>query len=166
MKKIIRLFKHLMSARWQISRHFPKRSMHAIEAAIRASESLHMGELRFAVETGLEWPDLFAGVNSRERALQVFSQLRVWDTEHNSGVLIYLLLADHKVEIVADRGINARVSKSAWISICQDMESQFRCGNFEAGVLLGITAITALLQQHFPALEVNPNDLPDHPSVI
>jgi uncharacterized membrane protein len=166
MKNIIRFFKHLFAARWQIAQRFPKHSMNAIEIAIRESEKLHMGELRFVVESGLEWPDLFAGIKSRERALQVFSQLHVWDTEHNSGVLIYLLLADHRVEIVADRGINSRVEKSAWISICQDMESQFRTGHFESGVLLGISEITALLQLHFPAQDHNPNDLPNRPAVL
>jgi uncharacterized membrane protein len=125
-----------------------------------------MGELRFVVEAGLEWQDLFSGIKSHERALQIFSQLRVWDTEHNSGVLIYLLLADHKVEIIADRGINSRVSQSVWLGICQDMENKFRAGEFEQGVLLGISAITRLLQQHFPAQEHNLNDLPDHPVVL
>jgi len=166
MKNFIRFFKHLFAARWQIVHRFPKRSMNAIEIAIRESEKLHMGELRFVVESGLEWPDLFAGIESRARALQVFAQLHVWDTEHNSGVLIYLLLADHRVEIVADRGINSRVDKSAWIRICQDMESQFRTGHLESGVLLGISEITALLQQHFPTQDHNPNDLPNRPAVL
>jgi len=166
MNKLIRFLKHLMSARWQISRRFSTRTMHTIAAAIRESETRHMGELRFVVEAGLDWPDLISGLTSRERALQVFSQLRIWDTEHNSGVLIYLLLAEHKVEIVADRGINSRVGHAAWINICQDMEKQFHTGNFEAGVLVGVSAITALLQQHFPALEHNPNDLPDHPTIM
>lgn len=166
MNKFARFIKHLTAARWQVRRRLPAHSMNAIAAAIHASEKLHMGELRFAVEAGLDWPDLFAGITSRERALEVFSHLRVWDTEHNSGVLIYLLLADRKVEIVADRGIHSRVGNSAWISICQDMESKFRSGDFESGVLLGITEITALLQQHFPAQTNNPNDLPDRPTVL
>lgn len=166
MNKFKRIFKHLTAARWQVAQRFPKRSMKAIETAISDSEILHMGELRFVVEPGLEWQDLFAGLTSRERALQVFSLLRIWDTEHNSGVLIYLLLADHKVEIVADRGINSRVAKSAWINICQDMESQFRAGSFESGVLLGISEITALLQHHYPAQDHNPNDLPNRPTVL
>lgn len=166
MKKLIRLFKHLTATRWELMYRFPRRGMDTIEAAIRESETLHMGELRFVVEAGLEWPELFAATSSRQRAIEVFSQLRVWDTEHNSGVLIYLLLADHKVEIVADRGINSRVNQSEWTGICQDMESQFRTGNFENGVLLGISAITALLQQHFPAQDHNPNDLPNRPTVL
>ena len=166
MNKLTRFIKHLTAARWQVRRRLPARSMNAIEVAIHASEKIHMGELRFAVEAGLDWPDLFAGITSRERALEVFSQLRVWDTDHNSGVLIYLLLADRKVEIVADRGIHARVGNAVWISICQDMESKFRSGDFESGVLLGITEITALLQQHFPAHAHNPNDLSDRPAVL
>jgi uncharacterized membrane protein len=166
MKNFIRFLKHLTAARWQIRRLFPKHSMRAIESAVYASEKLHMGELRFVVEAGLDWPDLLDDISSRERALEVFSHLRVWDTEHNSGVLIYLLLADRKVEIVADRGIDSRVGKTAWISICQDMENQFRTGNFENGVLHGVAAITALLQQHFPAQAHNPNDLPNRPTVL
>jgi uncharacterized membrane protein len=166
MKKLMRLFKHLTATRWQIMHRFPRRSLTTVEAAIRESEKLHMGELRFVVEAALEWPELFAGTSSRQRAIAVFSQLRVWDTEHNSGVLIYLLLADHKVEIVADRGINSRVNQSEWISICQDMESQFRSGHFENGVLLGVAAVTALLQRHFPAQDHNPDDLSNRPVIL
>lgn len=166
MKQLIRLLKHLSAARWQVARRFPKHSMAALGAAIKQSETTHMGELRFAVEAGLDLSELLAGTNSHQRALQVFSQLRVWDTEHNSGVLIYLLLADRKVEIIADRGIHARVGKTDWANICQVMESKFRTGNFESGVLHGIGAITALLQQHFPADNNNPNELPDKPVVL
>lgn len=166
MKKISRFIKHFFATRWQVRLCFPQRSMQSITTAILDSEKLHMGELRFAVEAGLEWQMLFSCINSRERALQIFSQLRVWDTEHNSGVLIYLLLADHKVEIVADRGINAKVSQSEWIGICQDMESRFRVGDFKSGVLLGVAAITQLLQQHFPAQAHKPNELPNQPVVI
>jgi uncharacterized membrane protein len=166
MNKLKRLFKHLTATRWQVLQCFPARSMRAIKQAIQASESGHMGELRFAVEAGLDLPQVFAGTTSRERALQIFSQLRVWDTEHNSGVLIYLLLADHKVEIVADRGIHARVGAAGWSAICRDMESRFRQGEFESGVLQGVAEITALLHQHFPAQAHNPNELPDHPTVL
>ena len=166
MNKIKRFFKHLTATRWQVVQCFPAHSMRAIKDAIQASETSHMGELRFAVEAGLDPAQVLAGTTSRERALQIFSQLRVWDTEHNSGVLIYLLLADHKVEIVADRGINARVGEAGWSAICREMESAFRQGEFESGVLRGITEISALLQQHFPAHPHNPNELPDQPSVL
>lgn len=166
MNKILRIFKHLAAARWQVRRHFPESSMNAIETAISASEKMHMGELRFVVEAALDWPELFSGMSSRERAIEVFSQLRIWDTELNSGVLIYLLLADHKVEIIADRGINARVASSIWQAICKDMEDRFHAGDFEGGVTQGISAISALLIQHFPGHTDNPNELPDHPTVL
>ncbi len=147
-------------------RRFPASSMRAIEKAIRDSERLHDGELRFAVEAGLEWQELLKGVSPRARAVEVFSRLHVWDTEHNSGVLIYLLLADRKVEIVADRGIHARVGQSGWESICHNMEKRFRAGEFETGVVEGIAAITLLLQQHFPATQEHHNELPDTPIVL
>ena len=166
MNKLTRIFKHLVASRWQVRRRLPRRSMLAIEDAIAEPEKLHMGELRFAVEAGLEWYELVAGVTSRERAVEVFSQLRIWDTELNSGVLIYLLLADRKVEIIADRGIHARVGNEAWTGICQDMESSFRTGDFEGGVLLGISAISNLLLQHFPAHADNQNELDNHPVVL
>lgn len=166
MGKLKRYLRHLTAGRWQVARRFPKRSMQRIAAAIAKSEHNHMGELRFAVEAGLDWPDLFAGITAHQRALEVFSRLRVWDTEHNSGVLIYLLLADHKVEIVADRGIHARVGNAGWERICHDMEKKFRAGEFEEGVLQGVNAITALLQQHFPAQGSNHNELPDYPVTL
>lgn len=167
MGKIIRFLKHLTAGRWQVVRHFPAASMRAIEQAIRESERSHHGELRFVVEAGLELPELLRGVTPRARAIEVFSQLRVWDTEQNSGVLIYLLLADRDVEIVADRGIHARVGEEGWHAICRDMERRFRQGAFEQGVVEGIAAISALLQQHFPATETdNPNEMPDAPVVL
>lgn len=166
MKKLIRILKHLGTSRLRVMHLLPTRSMNAIESAIAASENLHMGELRFVVEAGLDWPELFAGTSARKRALNIFSQLRIWDTELNSGVLIYLLLADNKVEILADRGINSRVNQNEWTSICQDMESKFRIGDFEAGVLSGITSIASLLMQHFPAKKKNPNELSNRPIIL
>lgn len=166
MNKLKRILKHLVAGRWQVARVFPSSAMRSIQAAINESERLHDGELRFAVEAGLEWHELWRGQSPRARAIEVFSQLRVWDTEQNSGVLIYLLLAEHKVEIVADRGIHAKVGKAGWEAICQQMERRFRAGEFETGVVEGIAAITALLQQHFPASHDNPNELPDAPIVL
>lgn len=166
MNKLIRFIRHLTAGRWQVARCFPMHSMKLIASAIHQSESRHMGELRFAVEAGLDWPHLLADVSSRERALEVFSQLRVWDTEHNSGVLIYLLLSDRRVEIVADRGIHACVGETQWHAICHAMEQKFRTGEFESGVLEGLAAITELLQQYFPAQEAKPNELPDYPVTL
>lgn len=164
--RLTRLLKHLLSGRWQIARHFPPTSMQTIEHAIQCSETTHMGELRFAVEAGLDWHELVRGVTARQRAIEVFSRLRIWDTEHNSGVLIYLLLADRRVEIVADRGIHARVGDAGWEGICHEMETAFRSGQFEQGVLVGLARISVLLNQHFPAQGHNPDELSDAPVVL
>lgn len=166
MRKLKRWLKHLLAGRWQVRQHFPQVAMLRIEQAIRESERSHSGELRFAVEAGLEWPELWRGVTPRARAIEVFSQLRVWDTEQNSGVLIYLLLADRDVEIVADRGIHARVGDAGWRQICASMEQQFRKGQFEQGVMEGVAAITTLLRQHFPAAPDNPNEMRNDPVVL
>ena len=162
-----RILKHWFFPPWLVRRHFPSRAMSAITQAISDSERSHTGELRFAIEGALPWRDALDGMAARERALQIFSQLHIWDTEQNNGVLIYLLLADHDVEIVADRGVHALVGAAGWEAICHAMETEFREGRFEASVLLGITRITAILQEHFPAHgRDNPNELPDVPVVV
>jgi len=135
--------------------------MRAIEAAIKESETTHFGEIRFAVEAALDPLALLQGRSARDRALEVFSQLRVWDTERNNGVLIYLLLADRRVEIVADRGINRDVGQSGWDKICREMEHAFKQEDFELGVVSGIHAIAAHLARFYPASGVNENELPD-----
>lgn len=141
--------------------------MSSIQKAITDSEHSHLGEIRFAVEGALPWREVLEGKTARSRAVQVFSELHIWDTEHNTGVLIYLLLADRDVEIVADRGIHARVCTEGWEAICREMEEAFRQGHFEHGVLLGIKRITAILRQHYPASgRSNPNELPDEPVVV
>jgi uncharacterized membrane protein len=127
---------------------FPAPLLQAIEQAIREGESMHAGQIRFAVEHSLDLPYLLRGVSARARAVDVFSLLRVWDTEHNNGVLIYLLLADRDVEIVADRGVHARVGAEGWEQICRAMEAAFRRGDFEGGVLGGIRAVSEHLQRH------------------
>lgn len=129
-------------------------------------EKSHLGELRFVVEGALEPGDVLAGTSARERAIDLFSLLRVWDTEHNSGVLVYLLLADRRVEIVADRGIHAHAGSENWDSICRRMEADFAAGRFETGALDGIRAIGELLTRHFPASGDNPNELSDRPVVL
>ncbi|MGY6277616.1 TPM domain-containing protein [Methylomonas sp. MgM2] len=165
--RIVRIFRHLFRPPWLIRQAFPKRSLKAIESAIAESERSHLGELRFVVENALEFGDLSRGVTAREQAIEIFSRCRVWDTEHNSGVLIYLLLADRDIEIIADRGINAKVSATEWEAICRDMESRFRNGEFESGVIEGINAITKLLQRHFPACDAaNPNELGNAPILL
>jgi uncharacterized membrane protein len=138
--------------------------MKAIEAAIHASEQTHAGEVRFAVEAALHPRALVRGQSARERALEVFSRLRIWDTEHNNGVLIYLLLADKDVEIVADRGIHRKVGD--WEPICQLMETAFREGHFEQGVIAGINAVSEHLVRHYPRQGETRNELPDQPVVL
>jgi len=151
---------------WQVNRAFPRQTLIAIEQAIKASETAHVGEIRFAVEGALDGTPLFKGQSARERAIETFSQLRVWDTEHNNGVLIYLLLADRDVEIVADRGIHAKVGSQEWEKICRTMETAFRHGDYEGGVVSGIQAVTQHLIEHFPAAGDGRNELPDKPVVL
>ncbi|OGA56498.1 MAG: hypothetical protein A3F74_14555 [Betaproteobacteria bacterium RIFCSPLOWO2_12_FULL_62_58] len=161
-----RILKHLFAPEWVVNRALPRGALKRIEAAIKASETLHQGELRFAMEAGLDLMPLLKGLTPRQRAVDVFSQLRVWDTEHNSGVLIYVQLVDRRIEIVADRGINAKVEQGQWEAICRRMEEAFRARRFEKGALEGIREITGLLARHFPAQGVNPDELPDKPVVL
>jgi uncharacterized membrane protein len=158
-----RIIKHLCTARWMVRRALPVHAMQAIEAAIGQAEAGHQGQIRFAVETSLDWDALLEDQTARERAIDVFSQLRVWDTAQNNGVLIYLLFADHDVEIVADRGIDRCVGSRGWETICQDMESVFRRGQFEAGVISGIKAVSEHLARHYPGQGDMGNELPDRP---
>ena len=118
------------------------------------------------MEGALDGTPLFKEQSARERAIEVFSLLRVWDTEHNNGVLIYLLLADRDVEIVADRGIHAKVGSREWEKICRKMETAFKQANYAEGVLSGIQAVTRHLVEHFPAVGAGRNELPDKPVVL
>jgi uncharacterized membrane protein len=138
----------------------------AIEQAIKAGEATHSGQIRFVVEGALDGAPLLRNQSARERALDIFSQLRIWDTAHNNGVLIYLLLADHNVEIVADRGIDAKVGPAGWAKICADMEVDFKAGNFEGGVIKGIAEVSRQLAVYFPRHGKGPNELPDAPVVM
>lgn len=163
---IQRILKHILATDGQVSRAFPHSALTAIDKAIEASENTHVGEIRFAVEAALDGSPLFKGQTARERAIDLFSQLRVWDTQHNTGVLIYLLMADRAVEIVADRGINAKVDAQEWSNVCRQMETAFRQSNFEGGVVSGVEAVTRRLAQHFPAKGHNSNELPNQPVVL
>jgi len=161
-----RLVRHHFMPPWAWRRAFPRSTLDAIEAAIRASEATHGGEIRFAIENSLHGTLVRRGMSGRERAIEMFSNLRVWDTEHNSGVLVYLLLADHNIEIVADRGIAARVDPAAWEAVAQTMEAAFRQGEFERGALEGIRQISALLAAHFPPSGHNPDELENRPVIV
>lgn len=165
--RIARTLKHWFYLPRQVRKHFPAETMTAIHKKIEESERWHLGEVRFAVEGALPWRDALDGISARERALHLFSELRIWDTEYNNGVLIYLLLAEHDVEIVADRGVHIRVGTQSWEAICHAMEHEFRQGRFEAGVLLGLERITTILREQYPSREQsNRNELPDKPIVV
>ena len=160
-----RLFRHLMSPHWRVRRSFPPAALARIEQAIAQSETRHGGQIRFAVEHALDTASLLRGLAARQRALDVFSALKVWDTEHNNGVLIYLLLAEHAIEIVADRGLARHVDAAEWQRITATMSAAFRAGEFEAGLNQAIDAVDALLARHFALArgETNPNELSDAP---
>lgn len=161
-----RLLRHLFMPPWRVRLAFPGRTLRAIESAIRKAEVSHSGEVRFAVEGTLHLRDLLRGQTARDRAVEVFSQLRVWDTEQNNGVLIYLLLADHDVEILADRGVHTRVGTKGWEQICHEMEARLREGDFEAGVLSSIRAVSAHLRAHYPSKSNDKNELDNKPIVL
>jgi uncharacterized membrane protein len=163
---IKRIGKHLLQHRWRVRRIFPPQALAEIERAIKAGEQTHSGQVRFAVEGALDGKPLFKNQPARERALDIFSQLRIWDTAHNNGVLIYLLLADRQVEIVADRGIDAKVGAAGWERICTAMQADFKAGNFTGGVVKGIAAVSQQLAAHFPKHGAGPNELSDKPVVI
>lgn len=161
-----RIARHLLDHHWRARRVFTPAVLADIEQAIKAGEATHSGQVRFVVEGALDGQPLFRNQSARERALDIFSRLRIWDTAHNNGVLIYLLLADRNVEIVADRGIDAKVGAAGWEAICHEMETDFARGEFKAGVIKGIGAVSRELTKYFPP-EAHPrNELPDKPIVI
>ena len=137
--------------------------LQALQARVAASERAHTGEIRICVEAGLPVSYLWRGATARERAVTVFGKLRVWDTAQNNGVLIYLLLADHRIEIVADRGLNALVPQAQWSEVAARMAAAFRERRFTDGLVAAVDEVHALLVTHFPAEPgaVNPNELPD-----
>lgn len=145
-----RFFKHAAVMRWQVRRAFSHAVCQSIENAIATSELGHRAEIRFVVEGALDWPQLWRNLDARERAVSLFSDLHIWDTEHNTGILVYVLFAEKKLEIVADRGISARVDQQEWESICANMTKAFQVGQFKEGSIEGLKRITALLQRHFP----------------
>jgi uncharacterized membrane protein len=158
--------RHLFAPPWRVRRAFPPAVLDRIENAIMASETRHRGEIRFVVEGALDFLPVARGLAPRARALEAFSMLRVWDTEENSGVLIYVQLVDHDIEIVADRGIASRIAQGEWEAICRRMEEAFRAGRFEDGSLAAIADVTELLARHFPAAGRNADELPDRPIVL
>ena len=165
---LLRWPRHLWTDEADVRRQLGAAGLNRLQAQVRASEVQHLGELRLCIEGGLSWQDLKDGQTARSRALHLFSTLRVWDTEHNNGVLIYLLLADHRIEILADRGIMARAGHQPWAHIAQQLAVSLHNGQFEQGLSHAIEAVTQLLAAHFPADpdRDNPNELPDKVVVI
>lgn len=167
MTRVQRLFANLFGGWFQLRQRFPMALLDELADAITVGERGHLGEVRFAVESRLTVRAVLAGVDARSRAREVFAQLRVWDTEDNCGVLIYLLLSEQRIEIVADRGIARRVEQAQWDAICGLMRDHFAAGRWREGSLGGLAAINALLCEHFPAGDrENPDELPDRPVVL
>ncbi|HBK46957.1 MAG TPA: hypothetical protein DDZ67_11105 [Xanthomonadaceae bacterium] len=162
----MRLLRHLFAP--SARRLFPPARLDAITAAIAEGELSHSGEVMFAVEADLPLAALLRGVGARERAEQAFASLRTWDTRANNGVLIYLLLADHAIEIVADRGLQGRVSPAQWREVCRRMEEQLRAGHAEVAALAGVRAVSELLAEHFPRIDgvADEDELPNRPQLL
>jgi len=164
--QLTRTIKHLFYPGWWLRRDFPADELAKVESVIASSESKHGGEIRFAIESSLPLRALWNNEQPHERALEVFSLLKVWDTEDNNGVLIYLLLADRKVEIIADRNINKVVGREEWQRICKLMEVDYRAGRFGNGAVKGIGEIGTLLEKHFPVGDNDKNELPNKPVIL
>ncbi|WP_108470821.1 TPM domain-containing protein [Rhodanobacter thiooxydans] len=167
MARMRRLWANLCGGWFQLSRRFPRALLDEMAAAIATGERTHLGEIRFAVESRLAPLAVLEGLDAAARARQVFAQLRVWDTELNSGVLLYVLMAEHRIEIVADRGIAAKVSTHEWANLCARMRESYAAGQWRTGSLDGIAAANALLERHFPGDgKANPDELPDRPVLL
>ena len=163
--KLMRLARHRWLDQSDVDRALPPEAMQRLAARVAASEGRHSGEIRVCVEPSLPSSYVLKGLGARERAIMMFGKLRVWDTEQNNGVLIYLMMAEHAIEIVADRGLNRHVSREQWQAIIDRMREMFRNGRFEDGLNAAIDAVDALLLQHYALApgQVNPNELPDAP---
>jgi len=163
---LTRIVRHLCTPRWRVRQAFPPRTLTAIEQAIQRAETDHAGDIRLVVEGAMACPSLLHGLSTRERAINLFSRLRLWDTDHRTGVLIYLLLADRRVEIVADRGIHARVGADGWNMVCRDLEAQLRHGHYEKGTIACIEAVALLCAKHSFDGDRRGNELPNAPVLL
>jgi uncharacterized membrane protein len=161
-----RFWRHILMSPAREAACFPARTLDAIQREIAAQEKLHRGEICFVVEGELSSHALWHGVASRDRAREVFALRGIWNTEENNGTLIYLLLADRRVEIVADRGIERHVAAEEWAAACRMMETYFVDARFEEGAVAGVRAVSDLIARHFPASGEQRNELPDRPLLI
>lgn len=165
MGRLARILRHRWHDETDVDRVLPRAALERLAARVAASEGAHTGEIRLCVEPALPTSYLWRGLGARDRAITMFGKLRVWDTEYNNGVLIYLMLAEHAIEIVADRGLNRHVDREHWAVIVRGMREPLRAGRFEDGLAAAIDAVHTLLVRHFPLAEgqTNPNELPDAP---
>ena len=165
---LARWLRHWLRSPRVVERTLPPEALDRIERAIAQGEAAHRGEIRFVVEASLPWSYLKRDASVRQRAEMLFAKLRMWDTDERNGVLLYVELADHGIEIVADRGIAAQVAPAQWQAICGEVVQRFAAGEFEGGVIAGIERIGDLLAQHFPARdgERNADELPNRPVVL
>ena len=168
MSRLARWIKHRWVDQRDVHRVLPPAAMARLGERVAASERRHSGEIRVCIEAALPTSYLWKRLTARDRAVMMFAKLRVWDTEHNNGVLIYLMLAEHAIEVVANRGLNAHVGPEQWRAIIDEhMREAFRTGRFEQGLNAAVDAVDALLAPRFPvnAGAANPNELPDKPWV-
>ena len=167
MNRWLRLLKHRQLDERDAARVLAPEALARIEARVAASERRHSGEIRVCIEAGLPLSYLRRNASPRERAVAMFGKLRVWDTEHNNGVLIYLLLAEHAIEIVADRGVARFVPQAHWDAVVASMRDAFRDGKFEAGLMQAVESVDEMLLRHFALMpgQSNPNELPDRPTL-
>ncbi|WP_036164802.1 TPM domain-containing protein [Massilia sp. 9096] len=167
---IRRWLRHLLGARARAARAFAPATLDALTEAIAAGERTHRGQVRLILEKALPWPELRAGIRGRRRALALFADHGVWDTEENCGVLVYVNLADHTVDIVADRGIARKVDAATWQAICDGMTAGFARGEHRGATLTALDQVNELLRRHFPVDAAgggaHSNELPDAPLML
>jgi hypothetical protein len=165
MNRLLRTLQHRAWDDTDTRRVLPSAVIERLRQRVAASERRHSGEIRICVESGLPLSYLWRGLSARDRAITMFGKLRVWDTEHNNGVLVYLLLAEHAIEVVADRGLNRHVDADEWARIVAGMRESFRSQRYEEGLGAALDAVDALLARYFPlgSAQPNPNELPDEP---
>jgi uncharacterized membrane protein len=164
--KLRRLWRHLSTTTLAARRAFPHPTLQAIQSAIGAGETAHRAEVRVIVEAALSPGLVWRNGSARERAVELFGKYRIWDTEENCGLLLYVNMADHKVEIVPDRGVNLAVSKQEWHSVCRTMTDGFAAGSYHDSILAALAELNALLARHYPHVEGQHNELSDKPILL
>lgn len=150
MNKFSRALRHVKTSKSHGKRAFPSATLAAIQTIITAGEDKHRAEIRLIVEPSLDLAAIMGGMTSRERAGELFTDYRIWDTEENCGVLIYINLADHQVEIIADRGIARLVPADHWHAVCKTMTDGFAQGLYHDSVVNGLQQLNAILKKYFP----------------